>query len=100
LFLFIFSFQKTFACDCEMATVSAESISKYELIFVGKVVAISGCDESAKANFAVEKLFRGKCFSATDVEFDCSSDCQMSFVPGQTWIIYATYEKYGEPKVH
>jgi len=101
IFLFIFPFQKTFACDCKMAGVSTESIAKYELIFIGKVVAISGCDdEKAKVNFSVEKLFRGKCFPATDVKFDCATDCQMSFAPGQTWIIYATYEKYGEPKVH
>ena len=100
VFLFIFSFHTAFACDCEMAGVSMESISSYELIFVGKVVAISGCDENAKANFTVEKLFRGKCFASTDIEFDCSTDCQMSFVPGQTWIIYAKYKKYGEAKVH
>jgi hypothetical protein len=99
--LLIFSFQKTFACDCKMAGVSMETISKYELIFVGKVVAISGCDDgTAKAYFTVEKLFRGKSFPATDLEFDCSSDCQMTFIPGQTWIIYATYAKYGHPKVH
>lgn len=99
--LLIFSFQKMTACDCQMANVSMDAISKYELIFVGKVVATSGCqDGNAKVNFSVEKLFRGKCYPATDVEFDCSTDCQMSFIPGQTWIIYATYEKYGESKVN
>ena len=100
LFLLIFSFRPAFACDCEMTGVTMESISAYELIFVGKVVAISGCDKNAKANFQVEKLFRGKCFASTDIEFDCSSDCQMSFVPGQTWIIYAKYKKYGQAEVH
>jgi hypothetical protein len=99
LFLFIFLFQKTFACDCQMAALKMETLASYELIFYGKVIAVSGCDEKAKAHFSVEKLFKGKCFPSTDVEFDCSSDCQMSFSPGQTWIIYATYEKYGEPKV-
>ncbi len=99
LSVFIFPFHETFACDCQMAAVSTQSISPYELIFYGKVVAVSGCDVNAKVNFTVEKLFRGKCFPSTSVQFDCSTDCQMSFSPGQTWIIYATYEKYGEPKV-
>ena len=98
-FVFIFSFQQAFACDCKNVALSLKSISSYELIFYGKVVAVSGCDKNAHANFNVEQLFRGKCYPSTDLQFDCTTDCQMSFSPGQTWIIYATYEKYGKPKV-
>jgi hypothetical protein len=88
------------ACDCVSNPVNLETIKSAELIFMGEVVAISGCDGTAKATFSVKELFRGKTFANETVEFDCSSSCQMSFLPGETWLIYATYKKYGESEVN
>ncbi|MSP68786.1 MAG: hypothetical protein EXR20_00790 [Bacteroidetes bacterium] len=99
LFLFFICETSLLACDCKIGPISELTIENEELIFLGKVVAISGCDVVAKVNFQVTELYRGKCFEETAVEFDCSSDCLMSFVPGQTWLIFANYKKYGEPKV-
>jgi hypothetical protein len=99
LFTFFLFSIKGFACDCQTIPVSLETIKPAELIFIGEVSAISGCDKTSKATFHVKELFRGKCFENTAIEFDCTSDCQMSFAPGQTWIIYATYKKYGEAEV-
>jgi hypothetical protein len=82
-----------------MAAVDMKTIADFELIFIGKVAAISGCDKSAHVSFAVQKLFRGKCFPETALEFDCTSDCQMNFSPNETWIIYASYMSYGKAKV-
>lgn len=87
------------ACDCNLSPLSMENIKPAEFIFLGEVVAISGCDKTAKATFSIKELYRGKSFPNTALEFDCSSDCQMSFAPGQTWLIYATYKKYGEAEV-
>ncbi len=100
LLIVFVSFQHLKACDCKTVPVSMESIKSTELIFIGEVVAISGCEGTSKATFSVKELYKGKCFANTTVEFDCSSDCQMSFVPGQTWLIYATYKKYGEAEVN
>ena len=97
--LFIFFVQKSFACNCSMDAVSVETIKKFDLIFIGKVAAISGCDKRAEVSFSVQKLFRGKCFPETALEFDCTSDCQMNFAPGETWIIYANYTAYGKAEV-
>ncbi|CAN5182028.1 hypothetical protein BH09BAC5_BH09BAC5_20830 [soil metagenome] len=100
LLIFLFPFLPTEACDCKSLPLSLDAIKSDELIFIGDVIAISGCDKTAKATFEVKELFRGKCFKNTIVEFDCSSDCQMSFAPGQTWIIYSKYKKYGEVEVN
>ena len=99
LILFLFA-SDTHACKCNFVPVSMESIKPYELIFIGEVVAISGCDKTAKATFLIKELYRGKSFANTTVEFDCSSSCAMNFTPGQTWIIFATYKKYGEAEVN
>jgi hypothetical protein len=85
------------ACKCSFDSLSLQNIKSSELIFLGEVSAVSGCSGTSKATFTVKELFRGKCYQNVAVEFDCTSDCQMSFAPGQTWIIYATYKKYGEP---
>ena len=90
---------KANACDCGNGLLTLDAIKSSELIFLGDVSAVSGCNGTSKATFNVQELFRGKCYRNVAVEFDCSSDCQMSFAPGQTWIIYATYKKYGEPEV-
>lgn len=100
LFSSFYFLQGLFACDCKTIPLTKESIESVELIFLGKVVALSGCDKTAKVSFSVDELYRGKCFANVEIEFDCTSDCQMSFNPGQTWIIYATYKKYGEAEVN
>ncbi|MBI3511548.1 MAG: hypothetical protein HY064_12875 [Bacteroidetes bacterium] len=99
LIFFFFLFSVADACDCDAVKVSDASVSQYDVIFVGKVVAVSGCDKSSKAKFLIEKLFHGKSYESTEIEFDCTSDCQMSFTPGEEWIIYADYKSYGKPEV-
>lgn len=96
----LLSLQHLSACDCKMIPLSKGAIASCEFIFLGKVVAISGCDRTSKASFSIQELFRGKSFANTEIEFDCSSDCQMSFAPGQTWLIYATYKSYGAAEVN
>jgi hypothetical protein len=88
-----------FACKCAMPPFSEETVKPYEFVFYGKVVAVSGCDKTAKVKFTIIELFRGKSFETTELEFDCASDCQMSFSPGEEWLIYSNYENYGQARV-
>ena len=93
---------KLFAsCDCApLDSLSEKSISGYTFIFYGHVVAISGCDDGhSLVKFSIDELYRGKSFPSTELEFDCASDCQMSFAPDETWIIYAQYTSYGKAGV-
>ncbi|MCU0434540.1 MAG: hypothetical protein MUC87_13890 [Bacteroidia bacterium] len=94
--------QLLLACKCEgFKPLSKENLSAYEFIFSGRVVAVSACNEGEQAivRFAIDTLYRGKAFAETDVRFDCSSSCAMSFAPGERWTIYATYQKYGVGEV-
>ncbi|MDQ3111776.1 MAG: hypothetical protein M3R17_17950 [Bacteroidota bacterium] len=100
LFLLLLVSSVAIACKCDTPPFSADVLKSYELIFTGEVTAISGCDKTANVTFAVKELYKGKCFANVSVEFDCSSSCQMSFEPGQAWIIFATYKKYGEAEVN
>jgi hypothetical protein len=90
------------ACKCaELKPLSKESLDRYELIFSGKVAAVSACTEEGRGTvrFIIDSLFRGKSYAECDVQFDCASSCAMSFAPGERWTIYATYLKYGSPEV-
>ncbi|HLG03465.1 MAG TPA: hypothetical protein VI731_07700 [Bacteroidia bacterium] len=95
----LFTLKGIAACDCPTDSVTIKSLDRYDVIFQGKVVSVSGCDETAKVIFSVITLFKGKSYPETTLEFDCSSDCQMSFAPGEEWIIYAEYIRYGEGSV-
>lgn len=97
-----FSALTAYACKCEgFKPLSTETLKPYEFIFSGRVTAVSGCKEGEQATvrFTIDTLFRGKAFAETDVLFDCSSSCAMSFAPGERWTIYATYQKYGVGQV-
>ena len=87
------------ACDCPSDSLSEKRIQSYEFIFTGKVVAVSGCDKNAHVTFEIQELFKGKSFKSASLEFDCLSDCQMSFSPGEEWIIYSNYVSYGTGKI-
>lgn len=85
-------------CNCTLIPVSDNAVAPYELIFTGKVVSVSNCDKKAKATFEIQELYLGKSYATTEIEFDCSSECKMTFAPGETWLVYCTYEAYGKAK--
>ncbi|HTL81135.1 MAG TPA: hypothetical protein VL651_05500 [Bacteroidia bacterium] len=97
--LLSFSF-RAFACTCDDEPLTVAELAKYDLIFTGKVVAVSGCSKESQVKFLITKLYKGKAFESTEIQFDCTSDCSLSFAPDQTWIIYATYFEYGKAVVH
>lgn len=103
-FVLVLLFSSTsWACKCDsLQPLSLESLKNYELIFVGHVSSIASCDEEGKARvlFLVDSLFKGKAFAGTEVQFDCSTSCAMSFAPGERWLIYSKYVKYGLAEVH
>lgn len=83
------------ACDCPQGKApTVKELEAYELIFEGKVDSVTHCkDGTALAWFHVADVFKGNAFTSFPVVFDCSSDCQMSFVAGETWMIFATAGK-------
>lgn len=101
LLMFVFAgLQSVYACKCaELAPFSRVALSKYDVIFVGKVVAVSGDDIEAKASFRVDELYKGECYQQITVQYDAETDCAMNFVPGDTWVIYGKWVAYGMPRV-
>jgi hypothetical protein len=97
--VFLFFLTPCRSCDCESQQVNAASAAKYDFIFTGKVTAVSSCDGKAIVTFFVDTLFKGSSFAEATLEFDCSTDCQMSFSKNEQWIIYAEYVNYGEANV-
>lgn len=99
IFLLFAGWESARACDCPPETPTESAMRSYDFIFSGKVIAISGCDKIAHVTFSVDELYKGKSFASASLEFDCTSDCQMNFAPGEEWIIYADYVSYGKAKV-
>ncbi|HEU4719032.1 MAG TPA: hypothetical protein VFU15_14410 [Bacteroidia bacterium] len=101
--LFVFAanlfFLHAFACNCPTVALTKENLAAYDFIFTGKVVAVSGCSDDASVSFEIEKLYRGKSYREAQLKFDCTSDCGMTFSPGEEWIIYAKYVGYGKAEV-
>lgn len=90
------------ACDCP----PPEKIDLIKvrqprnLVFLGTVIKTDSCKHGVNlVYFKVKKLFNGKSDSTVAVQYDCSSDCMMSFTAGDEWLIYAEYFEYGKTEV-
>lgn len=99
LFLvFVISHSKISACVCEpLGKISKVQVDEYNVIFTGKIDSVSACEGTkSTAYFTVHQLFKGETTKNIKVNFDCVSDCRMRMLAGETWMIYATYVKYGD----
>lgn len=95
----IFS-KSIFSCDCPTTSkLTSEYCKKYNLIFRGTVKKVSTCNEINHATFKVQELYSGAIKNEIDIYFDCSSECKMNFMSGETWIVYANYIQLNKPKV-
>jgi hypothetical protein len=98
-FLLGFSF-RPLACDCPALPAANENyFNKFELIFKGKVISVGECKDVGSARVKLSQLFKGMCTEEVDIYFDCSTDCMMSFAPGEEWIFYANFFQHGKPRV-
>lgn len=97
LFLLLFG-QQLLACQCEvLPSHTIDNLKKYDVIFTGRVLAVSENGVESKAHFIVNSVFQGGLYKEVDVQYDAESDCAMSFAPGETWTIYGSWAKYGLP---
>src|ERR1700741_2038291 len=89
----------SFSCDCpSLPLLDLDYCGKFEIIFKGKVVSVSTCNEISSAKFKLSELYKGPCTEEIEIWFDCSSDCMMSFTAGEEWIIYANFFQHGKPR--
>jgi hypothetical protein len=97
-FVFVlFSFH-CFACECTpISPITKELSAAYDVVFYGRVDSVSSCNtekERAIAYFSIIELYKGTVAKQVKVNFDCSSECLMSFMNDDEWIIYARYTKF------
>lgn len=99
LFFLLAAFSSSYACQCEVIpALSKRAIEKYDVIFLGKVIAVSGKDDEALARFRIDELYKGEAYTEIEVRYDAESDCGMTFAPGEQWTIYAKWIEYGLPR--
>jgi hypothetical protein len=99
-FIFFLCFLKIFSCDCpKLQKLNMEYCSHYSLIFKGTVRKVSTCNEINHALINIQELFKGEATKNIELYFDCSSDCKMNLMVGETWIIYANFIQLNKPKV-
>ena len=91
----IFSFVSLFAtsqCTCDVILpMTFEATAGVEVIFYGRVVEVKeGCTEESVVVFDVEEEYKGGLKRSQEVLYICGTECGMSFVEGEQWIIYGS----------
>lgn len=95
-FLFLFS-TVCFACECgTLDPLTKEKCKNYDVIFYGTADSIGVCNDkfSAVAYFTITELYKGNIKRQAEINFDCNTECMMSFAANDEWIIYAKYSKF------
>ena len=85
------------ACECkDFVPITKELCSDYDVIFYGTVDSVSACDKKgfSIAYFTITELYKGNVKKQVQINFDCNTECMMSFAEGEEWIIYALYQKF------
>jgi hypothetical protein len=86
--------QFLFPCQCPGTSLSLEEISKYEIIFLGKIETVKECgDRYGEAVFTVSELYKGNATEKFKLLFTCDDPCAHKFLPGEEWIIYSRYKQ-------
>lgn len=87
-----------FACECSpISPITKELATAYDVFFYGRVDSVSTCNaekERAIAYFSIIELYKGTVAKQVKINFDCSSECLMSFMTDEEWLIYARYTKF------
>ncbi len=84
-----------FACLCkDIGKLSGKALEGYDVIFTGKVIAVSGDEQEQRVQFTIHELFKGDCYQSLELKHDPTSDCSLSFLPGEEWTIYGRWLEY------
>ncbi|MDO9000751.1 MAG: hypothetical protein Q7W45_13365 [Bacteroidota bacterium] len=82
------------ACQCPLTELSIKECDKYEIIFKGKIISVTPCDNKfGIAIFEIDELYKGNATKQFKVLFECGVECAQEFSEGEEWIIYSTYKQ-------
>jgi hypothetical protein len=82
------------ACECPVTALNKTECNKYEIIFRGKVLSVSPCNNKpGAAVFEVQDLYKGSLTKTFKVLFSCEDPCARPFQEGEEWIIYSRFKQ-------
>ncbi len=93
----IFISATSFACQCKtFIPITKELCKEYDVVFLGKIDSVSICNQRgfSIAYFTIAELYKGNVKKQVEINFDCNTECMMSFAEGEEWLIYSVYEKF------
>lgn len=61
-----------------------------DAIFYGEVKEVDNdCEEESSIKFEIIELYKGNLNKTQEAIYQCGTECGMSFIPGERWIIYS-----------
>jgi hypothetical protein len=97
LLILCFAFTYCYSCECPpLEPVSKKISDNYDVVFYGRVDSIIPCSNSGigTAYFTIISLYKGSAEQKVAIDYDCTSSCMMSFLKGEEWLVYATYQHF------
>ena len=98
-FFIIISFLSapTFACKCDqIKPISQELVANYDVVFFGKIDSVQYANQNGLcvAYFSINDLYKGSVLQNVKVNYDCTSECMVSFEKFDEWIVYAKFKRF------
>lgn len=95
LLVIIFYFFTIFSeaqCTCDfILPMTFDATAGVEVIFYGKVIEVKeGCTDESIVVFQVQEEYKGGIKRSQEVLYNCGTQCGMSFIEGEQWIIYGS----------
>lgn len=89
--LFYFSNTLIFSCNCitNLPKISKEQTDAYTVIFSGYIKRLINQQNENYAEFVVAKPYKGLVPRDIKISYDAVTSCQMPFIEGDQWLIYA-----------
>lgn len=91
--LSLFSFNRSYACQCPITKLSLEECDKYDIIFRGRIVKDSLNNKKGEVLFEVSELYKGVVSGKFRLAYESGGDCAQDFMVGEEWIIYTSYKQ-------
>jgi hypothetical protein len=74
----------SYACQCPYTDLSLKECDKYEIIFKGKVISVTSCNNKfGEAVFELQELYKGNSTKQFKVLFECDVECAAQFNEGE-----------------
>lgn len=99
IFLFIFTYKLSIACQCPLSQLNEKELNKYDIIFKGTIKSIKLNKEKSEAIFSVSELYKGLIAQDFKIIFNDEDVCKLELRIGDEWILYTSYYQVDNAKL-